>query len=56
MNYASILSHLYGSYRPPIIDLLNQSIYASDYNIEKEDFVVHTGFSFDLQNCSGLKN
>ncbi len=50
MNFATLLRVLYGNDRRAIIKAINQSVYASDHKTEKDEYAVHTGFSFTMQN------
>ena len=47
MKYAKLLDILYGENLTDILNVLNQSVYATDYTIEdKNSIVVHSGFTF----------
>lgn len=54
MEYYSVLKVLYHDSLRSIIDLLNVSVYVTDFE-EKNFFVIHTGFSFYTQTGQELE-
>ena len=49
MKHSTLLEILYGDNLSEIINVLNKSIYAKNYEVKDEkQITVHTGFSFTL--------
>ena len=55
MGYYRVLRILYNDNLESIINLLNDSVYITNYEDEGKSFIIHTGFSFSTQTGQELE-
>lgn len=50
MTFASLLDTLYSDKRKSILNAINASVYSADFDAKNDYVVLHTGFTFTMQN------